>query len=328
CQIYLLNGQEFRCEVDKQANGSALLKQIYDLLNILESDYFGLYFMDQTDQKYWLEPNKSIKKQIKNGPWSFFFAVKFYPPDPAQLHEDITRYYMVLQLRDDIVGGRLPCSFVTHALLGSYVVQSELGDFDRTEMRGNYVSEFSFAPNQTRELEEKVMELHKTHRRQTPAKAELNFLENAKKLSLYGVDLHIAQDSDGIELSVGVSWNGIHVYRDGTLINRFAWPRVIKLSYIRSKFYITIRPLNGNTLLNMIGFKMPNHRAAKKLWKSGVEHHAFFRLVKSEPQRRPKLIRVGSKFRYSGRTQQETRKIVTENEKRPQPTVVRTHSKR
>jgi len=43
---------------------------------------------------------------ISDGPWCFYFSVKFYPPDPAQLLEDITRYYMVLQLRDDIVEGR------------------------------------------------------------------------------------------------------------------------------------------------------------------------------------------------------------------------------
>nr|CAB3242814.1 band 4.1-like protein 3 [Phallusia mammillata] len=328
CQIYLLNGQEFRCEVPKQANGSVLLKQIYDLLNIVENDYFGLYFRDLSDHKYWLEPNKSIKKQLKNGPWSFYFAVKFYPPDPAQLLEDITRYYMVLQIRDDIVGGRLPCSFVTHSLLGSYVVQSELGDYDRSEMKKNYVSNFSFAPNQTNELEERVMDLHKTHRGQTPEQAELNFLENAKKLPLYGVDLHVAQDSEGVEILVGVSWNGVLVYRDGTQINRFSWPRIVKLSYVRSKFFITLRPLDGEIQLSMIGFKMQNHRAAKCLWKSGVEHHAFFRLVRTDTTPTGRFIRIGSKFRYSGRTQQETRKAVGGNQRRPAPEVRRTHSMR
>src|SRR4029434_2071676 len=43
------------------------------------------------------------------------------------------RYYLCLQLRDDILSGRLPCSFVTHALLGSYAVQAELGDYDHDE---------------------------------------------------------------------------------------------------------------------------------------------------------------------------------------------------
>lgn len=76
----------------------------------------------------------------------------------------ISRYYLCLQLRADIITGRLPCSFVTHALLGSYAVQAELGDYDAEEHVGNYVSELRFAPNQTRELEERIMELHKTYR--------------------------------------------------------------------------------------------------------------------------------------------------------------------
>lgn len=76
----------------------------------------------------------------------------------------VDRYYLCLQLREDILSGRLPCSFVTHALLGSYAVQAELGDYDPEEHGPDYISDFRFAPNQTRELEERVMELHRTYR--------------------------------------------------------------------------------------------------------------------------------------------------------------------
>lgn len=97
-------------------------------------------------------------------PWKFNFEVKFYPPDPAQLQEDITRYQLCLQIRNDIITGRLLCSFVTHALLGSYLVQSEIGDYDPEEHGRTYLKDFKFAPNQTPELIEKVMDLHKTHK--------------------------------------------------------------------------------------------------------------------------------------------------------------------
>lgn len=109
----------------------------------------------------------------------------------------------------------MPCSFVTHALLGSYLVQSELGDYDPNEHKDrSYLREFKFAPKQTPELEEKVMDLHKTHRGQTPAEAELHYLENAKKLALYGVDLHPAKDSEGVEILLGVCASGLLVFRD------------------------------------------------------------------------------------------------------------------
>ncbi|XP_075701155.1 band 4.1-like protein 1 isoform X9 [Rhinoderma darwinii] len=326
CRVTLLDSSHYECEVEKHARGQVLFDTVCEHLNLLEKDYFGLTFCDSDSQKNWLDPSKEIKKQIKSGPWTFGFTVKFYPPDPAQLTEDITRYYLCLQLRADIISGRLPCSFVTHALLGSYTVQAELGDYDPEENHGNYVSELRFSPNQTRELEERVMELHKTYRGMTPAEAEIHFLENAKKLSMYGVDLHHAKDSEGIDIMLGVCANGLLIYRDRLRINRFAWPKILKISYKRSNFYIKIRPGEYEQFESTIGFKLPNHRAAKRLWKVCIEHHTFFRLVSPEPAPKGFLV-MGSKFRYSGRTQAQTQQASALID-RPAPNFKRSASKR
>uniref|UniRef100_A0A8C7LA55 FERM domain-containing protein n=1 Tax=Oncorhynchus kisutch TaxID=8019 RepID=A0A8C7LA55_ONCKI len=288
------------------SRGQLLFAKVCDHLNLLETDYFGITYRDVENQKNWLDPNKELKKQIRSGPWNFGFSVKFYPPDPAQLSEDITRYYLCLQLRDDMVSGRLPCSFTTHTILGSYTVQSELGDYDPEETE--YNSELRFAPNHTKELEDKVMDLHKNYKGMTPAEAELHFLENAKKLSMYGVDLHHAKDSEGVEIMLGVCSSGLLIYRDRLRINRFAWPKVLKISYKRNNFYIKIRPGEFEQFESTIGFKLPNHRAAKRLWKTCVEHHTFFRLVSPEAPPK-KFLGLGSKFRYSGRTQAQTRRV-------------------
>ncbi|XP_038659389.1 uncharacterized protein LOC119969610 isoform X8 [Scyliorhinus canicula] len=327
CKVTLLDGTEFECEVEKRAKGQVLFDLVCEHLNLLEKDYYGLTFCDSESQKNWLDPSKDIKKQIRSGPWHFAYTVKFYPPDPTQLSEDITRYYLCLQLRDDIISGRLPCSFVTHALLGSYTVQAELGDYDPEEYGPDYVSEIRFAPNQTKELEERVVELHKTYNRgMTPGEAEMNFLENAKKLSMYGVDLHHAKDSEGIDIMLGVCANGLLIYRDRLRINRFAWPKILKISYKRSNFYIKIRPGEYEQFESTIGFKLPNHRAAKRLWKVCIEHHTFFRLVSPEPPPKGFLV-MGSKFRYSGRTQAQTRQASALID-RPAPYFDRSSSKR
>ncbi|XP_062836559.1 band 4.1-like protein 3 isoform X13 [Anolis carolinensis] len=326
CKVILLDGSEYGCEVEKRSKGQVLFDKVCEHLNLLEKDYFGLTYRDMENQKNWLDPSKEIKKQIRSGAWHFSFNVKFYPPDPAQLSEDITRYYLCLQLRDDIVSGRLPCSFVTLALLGSYTVQSELGDYDPDEYGSDYVSEFRFAPNHTKELEDKVIELHKSHRGMTPAEAEMHFLENAKKLSMYGVDLHHAKDSEGVEIMLGVCASGLLIYRDRLRINRFAWPKVLKISYKRNNFYIKIRPGEFEQFESTIGFKLPNHRAAKRLWKVCVEHHTFFRLL--HPEAPPKkFLTLGSKFRYSGRTQAQTRRASALID-RPAPYFERSSSKR
>ncbi|XP_063487476.1 protein 4.1 isoform X38 [Symphalangus syndactylus] len=286
-----------------------------------------LHSLSSAETQTWLDSAKEIKKQVRGVPWNFTFNVKFYPPDPAQLTEDITRYYLCLQLRQDIVAGRLPCSFATLALLGSYTIQSELGDYD-PELHGvDYVSDFKLAPNQTKELEEKVMELHKSYRSMTPAQADLEFLENAKKLSMYGVDLHKAKDLEGVDIILGVCSSGLLVYKDKLRINRFPWPKVLKISYKRSSFFIKIRPGEQEQYESTIGFKLPSYRAAKKLWKVCVEHHTFFRLTSTDTIPKSKFLALGSKFRYSGRTQAQTRQASALID-RPAPHFERTASKR
>ncbi|XP_063089572.1 band 4.1-like protein 2 isoform X13 [Cavia porcellus] len=327
CKVVLLDGTEYSCDLEKRAKGQALFDSVCEHLNLLEKDYFGLLFQESSEQKNWLDPAKEIKRQLRNLPWLFTFNVKFYPPDPSQLTEDITRYFLCLQLRQDIASGRLPCSFVTHALLGSYTLQAELGDYDLEEHGSVDLSDFQFAPTQTKELEEKVAELHKTHRGLSPAQADSQFLENAKRLSMYGVDLHHAKDSEGVDIKLGVCANGLLIYKDRLRINRFAWPKILKISYKRSNFYIKVRPAELEQFESTIGFKLPNHRAAKRLWKVCVEHHTFYRLVSPEQPPKVKFLTLGSKFRYSGRTQAQTRQASTLID-RPAPHFERTSSKR
>nr|XP_025721252.1 band 4.1-like protein 2 isoform X5 [Callorhinus ursinus] len=327
CKVMLLDGTEYSCDLEKRAKGQVLFDKVCEHLNLLEKDYFGLLFQESPEQKNWLDPAKEIKRQLRNLPWLFTFNVKFYPPDPSQLTEDLTRYFLCLQLRQDIASGRLPCSFVTHALLGSYTLQAELGDYDPEEHGNSDLSDFQFAPTQTKELEEKVAELHKTHRGLSPAQADSQFLENAKRLSMYGVDLHHAKDSEGVDIKLGVCANGLLIYKDRLRINRFAWPKILKISYKRSNFYIKVRPAELEQFESTIGFKLPNHRAAKRLWKVCVEHHTFYRLVSPEQPPKAKFLTLGSKFRYSGRTQAQTRQASTLID-RPAPHFERTSSKR
>uniref|UniRef100_F7A453 Protein 4.1 n=1 Tax=Xenopus tropicalis TaxID=8364 RepID=F7A453_XENTR len=335
CKVTLLDDTVYECDLEKHAKGQDLFKKVCSHLNILEEDYFGLALWESPTCKVWLDPLKDMRKQVHGGPCEFTFNVKFYPPDPAQLSEDITRYYLCLQLRKDIFSGCLPCSFATLALLGSYTVQSEVGDYEEDLHGVDYVNEFKLSPNQTKDLEEKVVELHKSYRSMTPAQADLEFLENAKKLTMYGVDIHQAKmsflepydlDLEGVDIKLGVCSGGLMVFKDNLRINRFPWPKVLKISYKRSSFFIKIRP-GEEQYESTIGFKLPSYKAAKKLWKVCVEHHTFFRLTSTESIPKHRFLSLGSKFRYSGRTQAQTRHASALID-RPAPNFVRTGSKR
>ncbi|XP_076735762.1 protein 4.1 isoform X11 [Maylandia zebra] len=327
-KVTLLDDTQYECELDKHAKGQELFMKVCDHLNLLEKDYYGLAIWETPTMKTWMDLTKEIRRQVQGANYNFTFNVKFYPPDPAQLSEDITRYYLCLQLRKDILQGRLPCSFVTLALLGSYALQSELGEYDPEVHGSEYAKEMKMAQGQTKELEDKMMELHRTYRSMSPAQADLMFLENAKKLSMYGVDLHQAKDLDGVDIILGVCASGLMVYKDKLRINRFPWPKVLKVSYKRSSFFIKIRPSEVEHYESAIGFKLPNYKAAKKLWKVCVEHHTFFRLTSSEMATTPrKFLALGSKFRYSGRTQAQTRQASSLID-RPAPLFQRSSSKR
>ncbi|KAK7099713.1 hypothetical protein V1264_022779 [Littorina saxatilis] len=311
-EVVLLDGEHVNFELDKNADGRELLEKVCQHLDLQEKDYFGLQYVDERlphHLKCWLSPEKKISKQKKRGPWLFDFALKFYPPDPTQLRESLTRWLVTLQVRRDILSGKLPATFLTQAMLGSYCVQADVGDYDPNEHHGiEYVKDIPFSPNQTTELLEKIVELHKQHKGQTPDEAEQNFLENAKKLSMYGVDLHQAEDANNVELMLGVCASGLQVYREKLRISRFVWPKILKISYKRRHFYIKVRPSDNAPQENTVSFRLKSHRLAKRLWKICVEHHAFFRLREAEQNQNSAMFpRLGSKFRYSGRTLYQAR---------------------
>uniref|UniRef100_A0A3B4FNF3 Protein 4.1 n=1 Tax=Pundamilia nyererei TaxID=303518 RepID=A0A3B4FNF3_9CICH len=330
-KVTLLDDTQYECELDKHAKGQELFMKVCDHLNLLEKDYYGLAIWETPTMKTWMDLTKEIRRQVQGANYNFTFNVKFYPPDPAQLSEDITRYYLCLQLRKDILQGRLPCSFVTLALLGSYALQSELGEYDPEVHGSEYAKEMKMAQGQTKELEDKMMELHRTYRSMSPAQADLMFLENAKKLSMYGVDLHQAKDLDGVDIILGVCASGLMVYKDKLRINRFPWPKVLKVSYKRSSFFIKIRPSEVNRHKNVL-FVLHSHRAAflKELWLfSELKINILMcRLTSSEMATTPrKFLALGSKFRYSGRTQAQTRQASSLID-RPAPLFQRSSSKR
>lgn len=333
-KVVLLDNTEVELGFDRRSTGQTLLDKVCDELQLLEKDYFGLAFPTKSDEaRDWLANDKPVIKQLRNHSFTndskLYFEVKFYPPDPVQLHEDITRYFVCLQVRRDVLTGRLPCSFVTHALLGSYMVQSDFGDFDPQVHGPDYLRDLQFAPQQSHELEMKIAEMHQQHRGQTSAEADLHYLENARKLAMYGVDLHPAKDSAGIDILMGVCASGLLVYRDRLRINRFAWPKILKISYKRSNFYIRIRPGEFDQYEGTVGFKLANMRAAKRLWKTCVEHHTFFRLTTPEEPSKHRILlpRFGSKFRYSGRTQHQSKQASMQIKRQP-PEFQRTLSTR
>uniref|UniRef100_A0A8C1V853 Tyrosine-protein phosphatase n=1 Tax=Cyprinus carpio TaxID=7962 RepID=A0A8C1V853_CYPCA len=296
CNIFLLDNTVQPFKVNKHDQGQILLDAVFKHLELTERDYFGLHLADDSsDSPRWLDPNKPIRKQLKRGsPHHLNFRVKFFVSDPSKLQEEYTR---------------LPCPHNTAALLASYAVQSELGDYSEAENLPGYLSEFCFIPNQPQGFEKEVTKHHQQHSGLTPAQSEFNYLNTARTLELYGVELHYARDQSNTEIFIGVMSVGIAIYKNRVRINFFPWLKIVKISFKCKQFFIQLRKEAHETRDTLLGFNMVNYRACKNLWKACVEHHTFFRLDRPVPPQKnffAHYLNLGSKFRYCGRTEAQS----------------------
>ncbi|KAM4601745.1 tyrosine-protein phosphatase non-receptor type 4-like [Polymixia lowei] len=304
CNVLLLDGTVQAFKVNKQNKGQLLLDLVFDHLELTERDYFGLQL---ADTQGWVDPTKAIKKQLRRGsPHSLNFRIRFFVTDPSKLQEEYTRYQYFLQIKQDICSGRLPCARSAAALLASYAVQSELGDHSDSEHLPGYLCDHRFIPDAPRDFEKEVVKHHRRHAGLSPAQSEFLYLNTARTLELYGVELHHARDQSNTEIYIGVMSSGLVIYKNRLQINFFPWVKIVKISFKCRHFFIQLRKERHESRETLLGFNMASYRPSKNLWKACVEHHTFFRLERpSMPQKNlmAHYLTLGSKYRYRGRTE-------------------------
>lgn len=317
CTIRFLDDSEpIQLSFKKDTLGHVLFEQVCNKLNLMEKDYFGLRYVDSEKQRHWLDPLKSVYKQLKGvNPTVLCFRVKFYPADPMKLREEITRYYLFLQLRRDLHHGRLLCSQADANLLAAYIIQSEVGDYEAEDHPPGYVTEFKMLPKQNPKTEEQIMELHKTLSGQVPAEAEANFLKKAASLDTYGVDPHQVKDHKGTQFYLGVTHQGIMTFYGSRRTQLYKWNQIRKIAYEGKMFIVHVNIAEDEDTTNTkkkqqpIGYKCQTVGACKYLWRCAVEQQLFFTLPNSDnpPKLRSggSLFSRGSKFRFSGKCQNE-----------------------
>ncbi|XP_039861675.1 FERM, ARHGEF and pleckstrin domain-containing protein 1-like isoform X5 [Simochromis diagramma] len=313
-RVRMLDDTEELFDISQKASGKVLFDLVCSHMNLIEGDYFGLEFQNQQKMMVWLDHIKPIIKQLRRPKHTILrFSVKFFPPDHAQLLEELTRYLFALQIKQDLFCGRLTCNDTSAALMVSYIIQSEIGDFEESQCRSHLLNN-NYIPDQM-PLIDKIMEFHSKNIGQTPAESDYHLLEVARRLEMYGIRLHPAKDREGTKLSLTVAHTGVLVFQGHTKINAFNWSKVRKLSFKRKRFLIKLRPDLNSSYQDTLEFLMPSRDCCKVFWKICVEYHAFFRLFEEpKPKPKPVLFSRGSSFRFSGRTQKQVIEYVKESE--------------
>ncbi|KAM4868152.1 band 4.1-like protein 4A isoform X2 [Urocitellus parryii] len=338
CEVLLLDESKLTLTtqqqgIKKSTKGSIVLDHVFRHINLVEIDYFGLRYCDRSHQTYWLDPAKTLaehKELINTGPpYTLYFGIKFYAEDPCKLKEEITRYQFFLQVKQDVLQGRLPCPVNIAAQLGAYAIQSELGDYDPYKHTAGYVSEYRFVPDQKEELEEAIERIHKTLMGQAPSEAELNYLRTAKSLEMYGVDLHPVYGENKSEYFLGLTPVGVVVYKNKKQVGKYFWPRITKVHFKETQF--ELRVLGKDCNETSFFFEARSKTACKHLWKCSVEHHTFFRMPETESnslsRKLSKFGSIGYKHRYSGRTASQMSRDLSIQLPRPDQNVLRSRSK-
>uniref|UniRef100_A0A8C1GE73 FERM domain-containing protein 5 n=1 Tax=Cyprinus carpio TaxID=7962 RepID=A0A8C1GE73_CYPCA len=308
CTVRLLDDSEYTCTVQRDAKGQWLFEQVCQHLNLLEKDYFGIRFVDPEKQRHWLEFSKAITKQMRSQPpYTMCLRVKFYPPDPATLKEEITRYLVFLQIKRDLYHGRLLCKSSDAATLAAFILQAEIGDYDPGKHPEGYSSKFQFFPKHSERLERRIAEIHKSELiGQSPETAEMNFLRKAQTLETYGVDPHPSKDVSGNAAFLSFTPFGFVVLQGNRRIHFLKWNEVTKLKFEGKTFHIYATHQEDQKII--LTYFATTPEACKHLWKCGVENQAFYQFEKSSQVRTvssSNLFFKGSRFRYSGKVAKE-----------------------
>ncbi|XP_023954919.2 FERM, ARHGEF and pleckstrin domain-containing protein 1 [Bicyclus anynana] len=317
-RVQMLDDSISMFQIQSKALGRVLFDQVCRQLHLLEADYFGLEYQDANGTKYWLDVEKPMCRQVGLSMLepTLRFCVKFYTPDPARLEEEFTRYLFCLQVKRDLAQGCIQCNENTAALIASYIVQAECGDFVPEDYPDHtYLSGYKFFLGQDMESERRIMENHKKHIGQSPAEADLNLLETARRCELYGVKMHAAKDHEGVPLNLAVAHMGIVVFQHFTKINTFSWAKIRKISFKRKRFLIKLHSEGYGHFRDVVEFFFEGRNECKNFWKKCVENHGFFRCtsVPRLPRHKTRVMSRGSSFRYSGKTQKQIVEFVRDN---------------
>uniref|UniRef100_A0A8C5HJK6 Tyrosine-protein phosphatase non-receptor type n=1 Tax=Gouania willdenowi TaxID=441366 RepID=A0A8C5HJK6_GOUWI len=200
-RIQLLNGEFVEFTLSVESTGQECLEAVAQRLELREITYFSLWYFNKQNQQRWIDLEKPLKKQLdKYGlEPTVYFGVAFYIPSVVQLQQEITRYQYYLQLKKDVLEGKIGCSLDQAIRLASLAVQADFGDFNRYDSQ-EFLQKFALFPidwiQDERVLEEatqKVALLYQSFRGLSAPEVEMLYMQEVEKMDGYGQESYQAK---------------------------------------------------------------------------------------------------------------------------------------
>ena len=228
-----------------------------------------------------------------------YLGVIFYVTDVSLLEDEVTRYLLssppsrysppsapryhyFLQLKTDVVEGRLRCNHEQAIVLASYSLQAEFGDHDPEKHTAEYLKDFPLLPkplvsqfeDRLGALTDPVVAQHASLAGIAQQLAEIYYIVGAQQLEGYGQECFLAKDDAGNEVLLGASLIGICVRKGNGQSPQFKWSNITNLVNHKRYFGIECQDFEYS-----VQFVFDEPEAAKYVWKMCVLQHTFYKVM-------------------------------------------------
>uniref|UniRef100_A0A8B9ZEC3 Tyrosine-protein phosphatase non-receptor type n=1 Tax=Anas platyrhynchos TaxID=8839 RepID=A0A8B9ZEC3_ANAPL len=296
-RIRLLDNNVIECTLSVESTGQECLEAVAQRLELRETHYFGLWFLSKSQQLRWVELEKPLKKQLDkfaNEPL-LFFGVMFYVPSVSRLQQEVTRYQYYLQVKKDILDGRLRSSLEQGIRLAGLAVQADFGDYNQFESH-DFLREYVLFPMDwtqdeavLEELTQKVAQEHRTHSGITAAEAELMYINEVERLDGFGQETFPVKDNHGNDIHLGIFFMGIFIKnRIGRTTVIYRWNDIGNIAHNKSSIVLELINKEENVL-----FHTDDLENAKYISRLFAARHKFYKQNKicTEQSNSPPPIR-------------------------------------
>ncbi|ELT96725.1 hypothetical protein CAPTEDRAFT_109208 [Capitella teleta] len=284
--VRLLDNRLIECTLTADSTGYDCLENLAQRVELNEIDFFGLRYVNKKLRMRWLDLEKPIKKQMDKHSHSplLYFGVIFYIHEVEHLKDPMTRYQYFLQLKSDVIEGKLPCTQQQAVLLAAYSIQAEFGDHDKKQHTPDFFKDYVILPramtsdeSSLGDLTQEVVAIHQTLHGISPAAAELRYLNETRQLESYGTEFYPTKDDKSRDYLLGVSYMGISVKDlNGRPSIYFRWSDIANLTQNKRTFGI-----NGMGSNRPIEFHLDDAEIAKYVFKMCSLQHQFYKATHS-----------------------------------------------